>query len=80
MGRLTLIHGSLPAIVDDDVRMQAVREELADVCCYVLAIANELDIDVSSSMDAKMVKNRVKYPAEEYRGRYGPEDDGTTKK
>jgi hypothetical protein len=23
-----------------------------------------------------MAKNELKYPAEQYRGRYGPEDDG----
>ena len=30
---------------------------------------------VSSAIRAKMVKNAQKYPADEYRGRYGPEDD-----
>ena len=63
----------------DPARLQEVQEELADVCCYVLAIANELGIDVSESMRHKMTKNREKYPAEEYRGRYGPEDDGVKK-
>jgi len=28
-------------------------------------------------MRDKMVKNERKYPAAEYRGRYGPEDAGT---
>ena len=27
-------------------------------------------------MTDKMDKNRLKYPVEEFRGRYGPEDDG----
>ena len=64
------------AVAADPKRLAAVREELADVCCYVLAIANELEIDVSQAMTDKMVKNRLKYPVEEFRGRYGPEDDG----
>ena len=51
-------------------------KELADVVGYSLALANELGIDVSSAIRAKMIKNAIKYPAEEYRGRYGPEDDG----
>lgn len=61
-------------LADDADARQAVGEELADVVGYALAIANELDIDVARAMRAKMVKNRIKYPAEEYRGRYGPED------
>jgi NTP pyrophosphatase (non-canonical NTP hydrolase) len=59
---------------EDPQKLTAVSEELADVLCYALAIANELDIDVSQAMHAKMKKNELKYPADEYRGRYGPED------
>lgn len=54
--------------------LHAVGEELADVMCYALALANELGIDVASTMLAKMLKNEQKYPVETYRGRYGPED------
>jgi dCTP diphosphatase len=63
-------------IADDPAKLAAVGEELADVVGYSLALANELGIDVSGAIRAKMVKNRLKYPAAEYRGRYGPEDDG----
>ena len=56
-------------------RLSAVAEELADVMCYAFAIANELNIDVSNVMRAKMKKNILKYPVAEYRGRYGPKDD-----
>lgn len=57
-------------------KLAAVGEELADVICYALAIANELGLDVSDTLRGKMKKNEQKYPAAEYRGRYGPEDDG----
>ena len=57
-------------------KLTAVSEELADVLCYVLAIANELNIDLATALREKMVKNEAKYPVEEYRGRYGPEDEG----
>lgn len=63
-------------LADDPGKLAAVGEELADVVGYSLALANELGIDVSSAIRAKMIKNRLKYPAAEYRGRYGPEDDG----
>lgn len=55
-------------------RLAAVGEELADVICYALALANELGLDVSAALRDKMIKNGRKYPAAEYRGRYGPED------
>jgi len=56
-------------------RLAAIREELADVVGYSLALANELGIDVSDAVRDKMIKNAIKYPAAEYRGRYGPEDE-----
>ena len=52
----------------------AVAEELSDVLCYLLALANSLDIDISSSLLKKMQRNREKYPAEKFRGRYGHKD------
>lgn len=58
---------------NDPSRKQQIEEELADVLCYTLAIANEMEIDLSEAMTSKMVKNRQKYPAAEFRGRYGPE-------
>ncbi len=58
------------AIAKNDKDLAAVAEELADVICYAFALANELDIDVSSAMRMKMEKNRQKYPAEKYHGRY----------
>ncbi len=63
-------------IAEDPEKLTAVGEELADVLCYTLAIANELDLDLSNALREKMKKNVLKYPAEEFRGRYGPEDGG----
>ncbi len=51
-----------------------IGEELADVLCYAMAIANELNIDIASTMARKMELNRKKYPAQEFRGRYGKDD------
>ncbi len=51
-------------------KLTAVGEELADVLCYGLALANELDIDISTAMRSKMEKNRKKYPIDEYLGQY----------
>lgn len=57
-------------------KLARVADELADVCCYVLAMANELGLDLSTSLERKMAKNEAKYPAAQYRGRFGPEDPG----
>jgi NTP pyrophosphatase (non-canonical NTP hydrolase) len=62
------------AVAHDDVKRAAVGEELADVICYALAMANELGIDVSQALADKMVKNAQKYPADEFRGRWGEGD------
>ena len=57
-------------------KLARVGDELADVLCYALAMANELGLDLSTTVRNKMAKNEQKYPASQYRGRFGPEDDG----
>ena len=57
-------------------RLAAIGEELADVLCYALAMANSLGLDLTTTIRQKMVRNEQKYPADEYRGRFGPEDPG----
>ena len=64
------------SLVDEPEKLAAIGEELADVVGYSFALANALGIDVASAIRAKMVKNAIKYPADQYRGRYGPEDEG----
>ncbi|MBX7165982.1 MAG: nucleotide pyrophosphohydrolase [Pirellulales bacterium] len=62
------------AVAANPAAKSAVGEELADIFCYVLAMANELELDVATALRDKMVKNRLKYPIEGFRGRYGPDD------
>lgn len=61
-------------VKDDPAKLAAIGEELADVLTYAVALANELDLDISDIIEAKMRKNAIKYPAAEFRGRYGNED------
>ena len=56
---------------EDIEQLTAIGEELADVMCYALALANQLGIDVSDTIDRKMRKNRIKYPVQDFQGRYG---------
>ena len=59
-------------VVDHSEQLAAVGEELADVICYALALANELNLDLSTTVMDKMRKNEIKYPIDKFRGRYGP--------
>ncbi len=63
-------------IARDPDKLAAVSEEIADVVGYAMAIANELGIDLSQTIRAKMVKNEVKYPASQFRGTLSRGDDG----
>ena len=49
---------------------EAIADEMADVLCYLQILSNVLGIDLMKPLRAKMVKNAVKYPAEQYRGKY----------
>ena len=62
------------AVASDPARLTDVGEELADVLAYVLAMANVLELDLATALRDKMIKNALKYPANEYRGRYGAGD------
>ena len=58
----------------DPARRGPMGEELADVLCYALALANELGLDITAIVKDKMAKNALKYPVAEFRGRYGSGD------
>jgi NTP pyrophosphatase (non-canonical NTP hydrolase) len=55
-------------------QLTQIGEEIADVLAYTLAIVNELQLDLTQLFLAKLEGNRRKYPADEYRGRYGASD------
>jgi NTP pyrophosphatase (non-canonical NTP hydrolase) len=55
--------------IDTDKRQQ-IAEEMCDVMAYLFSLANVLDIDVASSMVAKMGKNCRKYPTSDCNGNW----------
>jgi len=57
-------------VVHDSKKLAAIGEELADVLAYALALANVLQLDLTTILRDKMVKNAKKYPAGEFRGRH----------
>jgi NTP pyrophosphatase (non-canonical NTP hydrolase) len=58
------------SVATSPARKAEVADELADVLCYLLSLANALEIDVSNAVLEKLRKNALKYPAERFRGRY----------
>jgi NTP pyrophosphatase (non-canonical NTP hydrolase) len=57
-------------VCQDAARKQEIADELADVACHVLNLSNALDVDLSEAIAAKMIKNALKYPIEQYHGRF----------
>jgi len=60
----------LPDLTSQAETRRGAEEEIADVMCFLLALCNALDVDLSAAVERKMGKNRAKYPSEDYRGRY----------
>lgn len=54
---------SQEAALGEGFDQNEVADELADVLCYALSLANTLDIDLAQAIHRKMAKNRLKYPA-----------------
>jgi dCTP diphosphatase len=60
----------LPNLLRDERRRRQIGDEIADVVCFVLALVNVLELDLSSAVEQKIVRNAAKYPVEQFRGRY----------
>src|SRR5690348_3791836 len=55
-------------IARDAYEKGRVAEELADVLIYALRIADVLNVDIRSALEAKIQANEIRYPAETVRG------------
>ena len=54
---------------EKNIRQDA-TDELADIMIYALAFSNRNNINISSAIEKKMIKNRKKYPTEKFRGHF----------
>lgn len=57
-------------VKQEQQKMTRIKEEVADVLIYLLFLSHDLDIDLTEAVLDKLEKNRLKYPEEEYRGRF----------
>ena len=52
----------------EDVKIEKVREELADVLNYAFLIADKYNLDIEEIMDEKLRINGEKYPVDKAKG------------
>ena len=52
----------------EEVDIEKLKEELADVFCYGLMIARKFDLDIQEIVSDKIALNAVKYPIDKARG------------
>lgn len=55
-------------VVNNPKKMQAIRDEIADVLFYLLRISDILKIDVDKAFWEKFEKSKAKYPVEKSKG------------
>lgn len=60
----------LGEIRNDPIAMAQVGEELVDILAFAFSFANAMDIDITSTLIAKLKKNEEKYPVDQYYGRF----------
>ena len=50
--------------------LEEATDELADIMIYSIAFANRNGIDIAKAVTDKTKKNKVKYPADKFKGRF----------
>lgn len=51
------------SVKDDAARFEHLKEEIADVFWYTIRLCQHFQIDLTSAVEDKSVKNAIKYPA-----------------
>lgn len=51
-----------------DAQLQAVSDEMADVLCYLLLMADRLQVDVAAACNSKIDRNTLRYPVSTAKG------------
>ena len=52
------------SVMLNQAEAEHVRDEMADVFAYLLRLADVLGVDLEAALNAKMIKNALKYPVE----------------
>jgi NTP pyrophosphatase (non-canonical NTP hydrolase) len=59
---------SVKKMSHDAKHLARIREEMADVCIYLLSLSNVLDVDLSEAVTQKLRHNARKYPISKSKG------------
>ena len=57
-------------LIGDKLFRERICDEMSDILAFLIAFANRVGVDISSSLEAKIKKNESKYPVEESYGKY----------
>jgi NTP pyrophosphatase (non-canonical NTP hydrolase) len=60
--------GEVDLLPNDEHQLEKVKEEMADMCIYLLSLSSVLKIDLSDSIVEKLAKNAAKYPVDKSKG------------
>lgn len=61
---------SLDTIKKNKTLLENISDEIADVFIYLISLSNSINLDLTNAFTNKMVKNKMKYPLEEFRDGY----------
>jgi NTP pyrophosphatase (non-canonical NTP hydrolase) len=53
-----------------DKLLEDATDELADIMIYAIAFANRNGIDIANAVTNKTEKNKSKYPADQFKGKF----------
>ena len=53
-----------------DKLLEDATDELADIMIYAIAFANRNGIDIAKAVTSKTEKNKAKYPADKFKGKF----------
>jgi len=63
-----LSHDEISALHADPLKKKKIEEEIADILLYLIMLSYKTDIDLISAVEAKLEKNRKRYPVEKIKG------------
>jgi dCTP diphosphatase len=52
----------------DNIQLEKVEEEMADIAIYLLSLSSVLKVDLSDAIDKKIIQNERKYPVDKSKG------------
>ena len=50
-------------------KVEAMKEELADILMYAILFADRYDIDLNEALEKKLEQNNIKYPVKDAKGK-----------